>query len=450
MAAPPAIDPREGLRPLFERAGIDDNFYHRYKERLLDKGVGNAGDLLEEVALKGIASLGIHERQAEKLRQALLGRRGWEDAAAVLAASFGGLSLDDTPAGVAAGDQAASGAASAPALDGMAVDGGYASADEDAGPASGGLAAASGSKKEPGCSRSGARTSTAAEGSEGAVAGSEGCSGARTPEAESGAREARAAVVAGGVGPAVSVDTSESAPPAEEGKGSCLCPLPVPGCTRVPSTPGHEPTPQSPDVAAGVGVWTHSSFARSQEHAVGTATDEEVEEEAAGAVSGAARGAEPDGPPTARQSRPSHYSVAQWAAIQAAEKAAWDAARCPRFRAALDAMPEQGPGCCDGGPELWAGATTLQDTEGWKELVKAGKILLFDEDRAVVMRYAPGGGRGRGRGGGSRSARWRGKRRGGRRGGWDDGDGLFGEHYGARGFDCPPDRAHLHEDDGAF
>ena len=39
MAAPPAIDPREGLRPLFERAGIDDNFYHRYKERLLDKGV---------------------------------------------------------------------------------------------------------------------------------------------------------------------------------------------------------------------------------------------------------------------------------------------------------------------------------------------------------------------------------------------------------------------------
>ena len=113
-------------------------------------------------------------------------------------------------------------------------------------------------------------------------------------------------------------------------------------------------------------------------------------------------------------------------------------------------MPEQGPGCCDGGPELWAGATTLQDTEGWKELVKAGKILLFDEDRAVVMRYAPGGGRGRGRGGGSRSARWRGKRRGGRRGGWDDGDGLFGEHYGARGFDCPPDRAHLHEDDGAF
>ena len=219
MAAPPAIDPREGLRPLFERAGIGDDFYHRYKERLLDKGVGNAGDLLEEVALKGIASLGIHERQAEKLRRALLGRRGWEDAAAVLAASFGGLSLDDTPAGVAAGDQAAGGAASAPALDGMAVDGGYASADEDAGPAAGWPAAASGSKMEPGCSRSGAGTSAAAEGGEGAVTGGEGCSGTRTPEAESGAREARAAVVPGGGGPAVSVDTSDSTPPAEEGLG---------------------------------------------------------------------------------------------------------------------------------------------------------------------------------------------------------------------------------------
>ena len=195
MAAPPAIDPRERLRPLFERAGIDDNFYHRYKERLLDKGVGNAGDLLEEVALKGIASLGIHERQAEKLRRALLGRRGWEDAAAVLAASFGGLSLDDTPLGAAAGDQAAGGAASAPALDGMAVDGGYASADEDAGPAAGWPAAASGSKMEPGCSHSGAGTSAAAECGEGAVTGGEGCSGTRTPEAESGAREARAAVV---------------------------------------------------------------------------------------------------------------------------------------------------------------------------------------------------------------------------------------------------------------
>ena len=89
--------------------------------------------------------------------------------------------------------------------------------------------------------------------------------------------------------------------------------------------------------------------------------------------------------------------------------------------------------------------------EGWKEAVKAGKILLFDEARAVVMRYAPGGGRGRGRGGGSRSARWRGKRRGGRRGGWDDGDGLLGEHYGGSRIRLwSPGRAHLYEDDGAF
>ena len=218
MAASPAIDPGESLEALFKRARIADKFYRKCEGKLEDLGVGDAGDLLTVVAVKGIASLGLHELQAEKLRRTLLGRRGWEDAAAV-AASFGGLSLDDTPAGVAAGDQAASGAASAPALDGMAVDGGYASADEDAGPASGGPAAASGSKKEPGCSRSGARTSTAAEGSEGAVAGSEGCSGARTPEAESGAREARAAVVPGGGGPAVSVDTSDSTPPAEEGLG---------------------------------------------------------------------------------------------------------------------------------------------------------------------------------------------------------------------------------------
>ena len=74
-------------------------------------------------------------------------------------------------------------------------------------------------KMEPGCSHSGAGTSAAAEGGEGAVTGGEGCSGTRTPEAESGAREARAAVVPGGGGPAVSVDTSDSTPPAEEGLG---------------------------------------------------------------------------------------------------------------------------------------------------------------------------------------------------------------------------------------
>ena len=66
---------------------------------------------------------------------------------------------------------------------------------------------------------SGAGTSAAAEGGEGAVTGGEGCSGTRTPEAESGAREARAAVVPGGGGPAVSIDTSDSTPPAEEGLG---------------------------------------------------------------------------------------------------------------------------------------------------------------------------------------------------------------------------------------
>jgi len=209
----------------------------RYKERLLDMDVGDAGDLLEEVALKGIASLRIQQRQAEKLRRYLLGRRGWEDAAAVLA-SFGRLSLDDTSPGVAAGDQAAGGAASASALDGMDVDGGYASAEEDAGPASGWPAAASGSKKGPGCSHSGAGTSAAAEGSEGAVAGSAGCGGTRTPEAESGAREARAAVVAGGGGPAVSVDTSDSTPPAEGGEGGCPRSLLDPGRAHVCVTAG--------------------------------------------------------------------------------------------------------------------------------------------------------------------------------------------------------------------
>ena len=39
-------------------------------------------------------------------------------------------------------------------------------------------------------------------------------------------------------------------------------------------------------------------------------------------------------------------------------------------------MPEQGPECCDGGPELWVGGEMLQDTEGWKEAVKAGTCVL--------------------------------------------------------------------------
>ena len=46
---------------------------------------------------------------------------------------------------------------------------------------------------------------------------------------------------------------------------------------------------------------------------------------------------------------------------------------------------------------LWTRSMCLQNdtggcVEGWKEAVKAGEILLFDEERAKVMRYAPGGG----------------------------------------------------------
>ena len=112
MAASPAIDLGEPLAALFKRARVADSLYRRYEGRLAELGVGDAGDLLEEVAEKGIGSLDIHDRQAEKLRRALLGRRGWGDAAAVLA-SLSGLSLGDTPAGVAAGDQAAGGGAAA-------------------------------------------------------------------------------------------------------------------------------------------------------------------------------------------------------------------------------------------------------------------------------------------------------------------------------------------------
>ena len=98
MAASPAIDPRgEALGPLFKRAGIADALHDRYEERLLDLGVGDAGDLLELVAAKGIASLGMEELQAEKLRQTLLGRRGWEDAAAVLACFGEAFSCEADP-----------------------------------------------------------------------------------------------------------------------------------------------------------------------------------------------------------------------------------------------------------------------------------------------------------------------------------------------------------------
>ena len=67
MAASPAIDLGESLEALFKRARIADNFYRKCEGQLEEFGVGDAGDLLEVVALKGIVSLGIHELQAEKL-----------------------------------------------------------------------------------------------------------------------------------------------------------------------------------------------------------------------------------------------------------------------------------------------------------------------------------------------------------------------------------------------
>ncbi|EOD11078.1 hypothetical protein EMIHUDRAFT_214878 [Emiliania huxleyi CCMP1516] len=90
MAASPAIDLREPLAALFKRAGVADSLYRRYEGRLAELGVGDAGDLLEEVAEKGIGSLDIHDRQAEKLRRALLGLRGWGDAAAAAEGGSGG------------------------------------------------------------------------------------------------------------------------------------------------------------------------------------------------------------------------------------------------------------------------------------------------------------------------------------------------------------------------
>ncbi|EOD34570.1 hypothetical protein EMIHUDRAFT_228555 [Emiliania huxleyi CCMP1516] len=92
MAASPAIDLGETLAALFKRARVADNLYRRYEGRLAELGVGDAGDLLEEVAekQKGIGSLDIHDRQAEKLRRALLGRRGWGDAAAAAEGGSGG------------------------------------------------------------------------------------------------------------------------------------------------------------------------------------------------------------------------------------------------------------------------------------------------------------------------------------------------------------------------
>ena len=76
MAASPAIDLGESLEALFKRARIADKFYRKCEGQLEDLGVGDAGDLLEVVALKGIVSLGIHELQAERSSAGLLSADG--------------------------------------------------------------------------------------------------------------------------------------------------------------------------------------------------------------------------------------------------------------------------------------------------------------------------------------------------------------------------------------
>ena len=187
MAASPAIDLGEPLAALFKRARVADSLYRRYEGRLAELGVGDAGDLLEEVAEKGIGSLDIHDRQAEKLRRALLGRRGWGDAAAVLA-SLSGLSLGDTPAGVAAGDQAAGGGAAAGG-EGRGgarpeeADGGACDAQAAEGGSGGGTEGSSLDPLEPALPESGDGTIAAAGGEEeveGAAAAAE--AGRRAPE----------------------------------------------------------------------------------------------------------------------------------------------------------------------------------------------------------------------------------------------------------------------------
>ena len=187
MAASPAIDLGEPLAALFKRARVADSLYRRYEGRLAELGVGDAGDLLEEVAEKGIGSLDIHDRQAEKLRQALLGRRGWGDAAAVLA-SLSGLSLGDTPAGVAAGDQAAGGGAAAGGegrggARPQEADGGACDAQAAEGGSGGGTEGSSLDPLEPALPESGDGTIAAAGGEEeveGAAAAAE--AGRRAPK----------------------------------------------------------------------------------------------------------------------------------------------------------------------------------------------------------------------------------------------------------------------------
>ena len=75
--------------------------------------------------------------------------------------------------------------------------------------------------------------------------------------------------------------------------------------------------------------------------------------------------------------------------------------------------------------EGWAG-DRCWEREGWRDEVRAGRLLLLSEDLEPLLRNG-------GWGGVSRPTGHRRGRRAGR-GGWDegewDGDGLFGEHHG--------------------
>ena len=84
----------------------------------------------------------------------------------------------------------------------------------------------------------------------------------------------------------------------------------------------------------------------------------------------------------------------------------------------------------------------LWEKEGWRDEVRAGRLLLLSEDLGPLLRNGGWGGISRPNG------HRRGRRAGG--GGWDegewDGDGPLGEHHGARGFDHPP--SDCESDDG--
>ena len=91
--------------------------------------------------------------------------------------------------------------------------------------------------------------------------------------------------------------------------------------------------------------------------------------------------------------------------------------------------------------EGWAG-DRCWEMEGWRDEVRAGRLLLLSEDLGPLLRNGGWGGISRPNG------HRRGRRAGG--GGWDegewDGDGPLGEHHGARGFDHPP--SDCESDDG--